>query len=109
MFLKFKNLKDGIGNLHLQILELLKRKSMYGYEILQELSDFNLNTAILYPALKELEEMKLIKSFYSSPARGPRKRRNYELTEKGFDFVQNLYDMRQVPEFYLERYKKEID
>jgi len=109
MFLKFKDLKYDIGNLQVQILELLKKKSMYGYEIIQELSDFKLNTAILYPALKKLEEMELIKSFLSSQSRGPKKRKNYELTEKGFEFIENLYDLKLVPEYYMELSRNESD
>ena len=102
MFLKFRDLKHKIGNLSIQILELLKSKSMYGYEIIQHLSDFKINTAILYPTLKKLEEMDLIKSFFSSQSRGPKRRKNYELTDKGFTFAQNLYDFKQVPQYYLE-------
>jgi len=109
LFLKFKDLKYDIGNLQVQILELLKKKSMYGYEIIQELSDFKLNTAILYPALKKLEEKDLIKSFLSSQSRGPKKRKNYELTEKGFEFIENLYDLKLLPEHYIEFSRKEAD
>ncbi len=107
MFLKFRDLKHKVGNLNIQILELLKTKSMYGYEIIQELSDFKINTAILYPTLKKMEEMDLIKSFYSSQSRGAKRRKNYELTEKGFTFAQNLYDFKQVPPYYLELFLAE--
>jgi DNA-binding PadR family transcriptional regulator len=75
---------------------------MYGYEIIQELSEFNLNTAILYPTLKKLEDMGLIRSFYSPQSRGVKKRKNYELTEKGITFLHNLFDFKQVPEYYME-------
>ena len=101
-------MKQGIGNLQIQILELLKSNPMYGYEIIQKLSDFKLNTAILYPALKQLEEMGLIKSFLSSQARGPKKRKNYELTENGFEVVQNLYDMKQIPTSYIDSFSNEL-
>ncbi len=75
---------------------------MYGYEIIQELSGFNLNTAILYPTLKKLEEMELIRSFFSAQSRGGKKRKNYELTEKGIAFLQTLFDFKQVPEYYMD-------
>ncbi|MBD3230619.1 MAG: hypothetical protein GF329_20740 [Candidatus Lokiarchaeota archaeon] len=111
MFLKFRDLRYNLNNVQIQILQLLKRKAMYGYEIIQKFEDrgTTLNTAILYPALKDLEKMKLVESFESEQSRGAKKRKNYELTEKGFSFISSLFDMGAVPEHYLKIFEEEIE
>lgn len=111
MFLKFRDLRYNLNNTQIQILQLLKRKSMYGYEIIQKFEErgVTLNTAILYPALKNLEEMNLLESYKSEQSRGAKKRKNYVLTEKGFEFISTLFDMAAVPEHYLKIFAEEIE
>lgn len=109
MFLKFRDISFEIGNLDIQILELLKNKSMYGYEIIQTLKEFKLNTASLYPALRRLEKKGLIKSFYSDQKRGYKRRKNYELTEEGFKFVERFYDINEIPDYYIKLLNDVID
>ena len=84
---------------------------MYGYEIIQNFEDrgIKLNTAILYPALKNLDDMGLVESYKSEQSRGAKKRKNYILTEDGFNFISSLFDMSFVPEYYLKSFESEID
>jgi threonine synthase len=61
-----KKIKVGheLGFTKLKILELLKEKSMSGYELWKKLKEFNINIKLstLYEHLKELEELNLISS-----------------------------------------------
>ncbi|MHA1297883.1 MAG: PadR family transcriptional regulator [Candidatus Helarchaeota archaeon] len=107
-----------INNFQLQILRLLKYRPMYGYEILNifEQKGWRPSTGTLYPALKKLEKKEYIESYKSKPDRGKKKRANYKLTKKGFDYVQNTYSINvQHPELYIKpffdvwnKYFKEI-
>ena len=67
-----------------------------------------INTAILYPALKKLEEDGLIESYKSEQSRGAKQRKNYILTGKGFSFIQSLFAMSFVPDLYLQSFEPEI-
>jgi len=111
LYVQFRDLGLKLSNIQIQILEFLKLRAMYGYEIIQNFQEFGitLNTAILYPALKKLEERELIESYKSEQARGGKQRKNYILTKKGFSFIQSLYDMSFVPDLYLEQFQPEID
>jgi DNA-binding PadR family transcriptional regulator len=84
---------------------------MYGYEIIQNFEDrgIKLNTAILYPALKNLDEMGLVESYKSEQSRGAKKRKNYILTEDGFTFISSLFDMSFVPDYYLQSFEEQIN
>ena len=111
MYVQFRDLGLKLSNIQIQILEFLKLRAMYGYEIIQNFQEFGitLNTAILYPALKKLEDRGLIESYKSEQARGGKQRKNYILTKKGFSFIQSLYDMSFVPDLYLELFQPEIE
>lgn len=75
------------GTLSLLILSLLKRKAMYGYEIVSTVRE-DTNGALewkegsLYPALHKLESSGLIRSRWEGKA-GSRRRKYYELTAAG--------------------------
>ena len=90
---------EQLGIFQNQILFLLKYRSMHGYELLEVLKKkgWRPSTGSLYPALKKLEEKGFVKSFKSSQLRGPKKRKNYILTVKGLDYIQEnfFYDITQ--------------
>ncbi|HHW26863.1 MAG TPA: PadR family transcriptional regulator [Firmicutes bacterium] len=74
------------GTHEIIILELLSRKDMHGYELVQEmelLSDkaFSMSQGSLYPLLHVMESKRYIDS-YEETVNG-RKRRCYTLTDKG--------------------------
>jgi len=78
---------------------------MYGYEILNifEQKGWRPSTGTLYPALKQLESKGYVESFKSEQERGSKKRNNYRLTKKGFDYVQDTYNINvQHPELYIK-------
>lgn len=75
------------GSTSIIVLSLLSKKEMYGYEItvkVREISEGYLDykEGTLYPALKKLENMKLVESYWQDSTDGP-KRKYYKLTDKG--------------------------
>lgn len=74
------------GSNTLLILNLLKNKNMYGYQIIKELSEksenvFEMREGTLYPILHSMEEKDLIVSYWDEST--AKKRRYYSITEKG--------------------------
>jgi len=74
------------GSNGMLILKLLSEKDMYGYEMIETLSNrsdrtFELKAGTLYPLLHGLEEKDWVVA-YDAEAQG-RVRRYYKLTEKG--------------------------
>lgn len=75
------------GSIGLLLLNLLSRKEMYGYELLQEVSRrsanaFEFKEGTLYPALHQLERKGQINSEWRRAENG-RERKYYALTAKG--------------------------
>lgn len=75
-----------LGLVKLYILAILNENKRHGYEIIKELEKktkgcCNVSVGSIYPALKELETMKLIKG-NDKNVKG-RKRIIYEITKKG--------------------------
>ena len=78
------------------VLQLLKRREMYGYEIAETLSRrtsgvLAMGQSTLYPLLYSLESKGLVESRWAESESG-RKRRYYRLTEQGEEFL----DQRRV-------------
>jgi PadR family transcriptional regulator, regulatory protein PadR len=75
------------GSISLLLLNLLSRREMYGYEILQAAAVRSANTfefkeGTLYPALHQLEKKGLVSSQWYTADNG-RERKYYTLTPKG--------------------------
>jgi len=75
------------GNTTMLVLRLLEAKDMYGYQIIEELSQksndiFRLKTGTLYPILHGLENDGMVVS-YDNSAGNLRVRKYYKLTTKG--------------------------
>ena len=75
------------GNTTMLILKLLDTKDMYGYQMIEELSQkscnvFNLKAGTLYPILHNLENKGVVSS-YDDNADGLRIRKYYHLNSKG--------------------------
>lgn len=75
------------GNTTMLILKLLEEKDMYGYQIIEELSQrsenvFCLKTGTLYPILHGLENDGMVTS-YDENADNQRVRKYYQLTNHG--------------------------
>jgi PadR family transcriptional regulator PadR len=85
------------GVLPLAVLKLLKRRAMYGYELVAEVSQrsdgvLKLGQSTLYPLLYNLEAQGLVKSEWQAADSG-RDRKYYSLTDEGLKRLER--DMTQ--------------
>lgn len=77
-------LKRGI--LEYCILLLINKKPRYGYEIIHEISHWNIIAAkesTVYPLLRRLQKEDYLESFWKDSLEGLPPRKYYELTDKG--------------------------
>lgn len=75
------------GSTILLLLSLLRRKDMYGYEMIRELellseNVFSFKEGTLYPVLHRMEHANLVKS-YQKEAENGKKRKYYTITTQG--------------------------
>lgn len=75
------------GVLPMAVMRLLKRRSMYGYELVTEVTQrsdgvLTLGQSTLYPLLYNLEAQGLVESEWQA-SQGARDRKYYKLTDKG--------------------------
>lgn len=83
------------GNTTTLILKLLEEKDMYGYEMIEALSQksdhtFDLRAGTLYPILHGLEKNNLVES-YEEKAQNDRTRKYYHLTAKGGNLLKEKH------------------
>lgn len=79
------------GHIDTLIISILKEKDCYGYEIakqVREKSEFELKEGTMYLALKRMESKNLIKSYWSNEQSSGGRRKYYNLTEEGEDFLE---------------------
>ena len=82
------------GNVDMLVLKLLDNQDMYGYEIIEQLSEqsnnvFKLSAGSLYPLLHNLESKRLVES-YDAEAKSPGKpRKYYKITRKGKQYLED--------------------
>jgi len=75
------------GHLDLMVLATLRVRQLHGYGLIEAIRArsegvFDLPEGTIYPALYRLERAGLLRSMWS-PGTGRRRRRVYELTERG--------------------------
>lgn len=79
------------GTLEYCILLLIKRRSYYGYEIIEELSKYPIITAkesTIYPLLRRLLKEDYLTSFWQESTEGLPPRKYYTITEKGSVYLE---------------------
>lgn len=84
------------GNTAMLLMKLLETEDMYGYQMIEELSNrsqnvFELKAGTMYPLLHTLEQKGFVESFEQN-ADNARLRKYYRLTSKG---KKNLRDQEQ--------------
>lgn len=81
-------LKRGI--LNICILQLLKQKDMYGYDMIKILQKYFCDTdeSTLYAILRRLNKEGLTDQYYSEFSHGP-KRKYYKISDKGKQCLDN--------------------
>ena len=83
------------GTLEACILQLIKNKDMYGYEITEQLSNYGLDIVAqgtIYPLLMKLEKENLVTSYLKESNFGP-PRKYYSITEEGNKYIVNFKDV----------------
>ncbi len=75
------------GSTPMLILSVLSNGKMYGYQIMRELEErsegyFTMTAALLYPALHQLEQDKLVSAEWED-GQGRRQRKYYTITDEG--------------------------
>ena len=83
------------GTLEACILQLIKHKDMYGYEITEQLSNYDLDIVAqgtIYPLLMKLEKENLVTSYLKESNFGP-PRKYYSITEEGNKYIVNFKDV----------------
>lgn len=93
------------------LLLLLKQAPAHGYTLLSRMAEFGLEflaPTVIYRALREMEEQGWVNSTWDEEASQGPPRRIYALTALGQDVlrccVAQLYDTRQVLEYFLMLY-----
>ncbi|MDO5362510.1 MAG: PadR family transcriptional regulator [Eubacteriales bacterium] len=78
------------GTLEYCILLMLSRKTYYGYEILQELSNYPMlasTESTIYPLLRRLQKEGYLQSVWQDSAEGLPPRKYYSLTQDGEEYL----------------------
>lgn len=78
------------GTLEYCILLMLSRKTYYGYEILQELSNYPMlasTESTIYPLLRRLQKEGYLQSIWQDSAEGLPPRKYYSLTQDGEEYL----------------------
>lgn len=79
------------GVLELIVLESVRRKDMYGYELVEEVSEvIDVNEGTIYPLLKRLTNEHYFETYLRESSEGP-PRKYYHLTAKGVLYSNALY------------------
>lgn len=78
------------GVLELIVLESVRRKDMYGYELVEEVSEvIDVNEGTIYPLLKRLTNERYFETYLRESSEGPH-RKYYHLTAAGILYLERL-------------------
>ena len=78
------------GVLALIVLESVRRKDMYGYELVEEVSEvIDVNEGTIYPLLKRLTNERYFETYLRESSEGP-PRKYYHLTAAGILYLERL-------------------
>lgn len=80
------------GTLEACILQLIKNKAMYGYEITEQLSNYGLDMVAqgtIYPLLLKLEKEHMVTSYLKESSSGP-PRKYYSITKNGEEYINSF-------------------
>lgn len=78
------------GVLELIVLSIISQKDIYGYELVQEISEImDVNEGTIYPLLKRLTNENHCSTYYKESLEGPA-RKYYTITKKGIERYNEL-------------------
>lgn len=109
-----KNFKKGHTHRHTPafILLFLAKEKLYGAALLnvlqREMPNYNVDSAVIYRSLQDLEEEGAVKAYWETDISGPA-RKWYEITSEGFkklaEFKEDIEMRIQNLKFFLDEYK----
>ena len=100
------NIQFKKGVLELCVLELVRRKDYYGYELVQEISqDIDISEGALYPILRRLSKEGIFETYLEESGGGP-PRKYYRITDMGRNRAD---EVRREWEDFLERIGRILD
>ena len=95
------------GSSALLVLSVLEKGNKYGYQIIKEIEYesefvFSFKEGTLYPILHNFEKDGIVKSYWETSENG-RKRKYYELTEKGIKVLEKTKEEWKTYSSAVER------
>ena len=91
------------------VLEIISKKSIYGYELIQSLKETGFDKIVagtIYPLLQKLEKQGVIIGEMRPSPDGP-DRKYFSLTKEGRERLEEFWDQWQDLVLKVERVKKE--
>lgn len=80
------------GVLELCVLAIINRRDSYGYEIVENITEFiNMSEGTIYPMLRRLSKDGYVETYYKESSSGPQ-RKYYKITELGKEYLIAAYD-----------------
>jgi len=85
------------GYVDLILISILRKEAMYGYKLAKEIryltnDKFELNEATLYVALKRMEKISLVESYWGDLVSGGGRRKYYKLTNSGKIYLEKMIE-----------------
>ena len=100
------NIQVKKGVLDLCVLELVRRKDRYGYELVQEISrNIEISEGALYPILRRLSKEGIFETYLEESGEGP-PRKYYRMTDEGRE---KAAAVRREWDEFLERVGRILD
>ena len=95
------------GVLELIVLESVRKKDMYGYELVEEVSEvIDVNEGTIYPLLKRLTNEHYFETYLRESSEGP-PRKYYHLTAAGILYRDRLAKEWEEFQTRVDRFLKE--
>lgn len=95
------------GVLELIVLESVRKKDMYGYELVEEVSEvIDVNEGTIYPLLKRLTNERYFETYLRESSEGP-PRKYYHLTAAGILYRDRLAEEWEEFQERVSRFLKE--
>lgn len=105
----FINTQMKKGVLELIVLESINKKDMYGYELVESVSQIvDVNDGTIYPLLKRLTNEKYAETYLKESTEGP-PRKYYKITDIGKEHMNELVDIWKTFSKSVDKFIKECE
>lgn len=105
----FINTQMKKGVLELIVLKAISRRDMYGYELIETVSNVvDVNDGTIYPLLKRLTNEKYAETYLVESTEGP-PRKYYKITNLGIQYLENLITIWNTFSKSVNKFMKECE